>query len=209
MWERLEFLNRWYLLLVTSDLLTMLGTVLKIGIEAKNFSDYDVCSILLGTSTLLVWVGVIRYQTFFQKYNVLSTLGTHPAPSRKHSAPSGRRSGLSGRIRHVSPTLLAETSSGSRSRIFFLSPALQHFSSHPRAYKPTPWPISQPHSDFSTSPTVAITDAGKIPVLPEFQVPCYNPIFLALPILFYFQSQEPAPTSISQAYGDSSTQILQ
>ncbi|XP_033372483.1 uncharacterized protein LOC107208823 isoform X3 [Parus major] len=35
MWERLEFLNRWYLLLVTSDLLTMLGTVLKIGIEAK------------------------------------------------------------------------------------------------------------------------------------------------------------------------------
>ncbi|XP_058717792.1 mucolipin-1 [Poecile atricapillus] len=70
-WERLEFLNGWYLLLVTSDLLTVLGTVLKIGIEAKNFSDYDVCSILLGTSTLLVWVGVIRYLTFFQKYNIL------------------------------------------------------------------------------------------------------------------------------------------
>ncbi|XP_033370048.1 mucolipin-1-like [Parus major] len=73
-WERLEFLNGWYLLLVTSDLLTVLGTVLKIGIEAKNFSDYDVCSILLGTSTLLVWVGVIRYQTFFQKYNGLKLL---------------------------------------------------------------------------------------------------------------------------------------
>lgn len=28
------------------------------------------CSILLGTSTLLVWVGVIRYLSFFQKYNV-------------------------------------------------------------------------------------------------------------------------------------------
>ncbi|XP_059728185.1 mucolipin-1 isoform X2 [Haemorhous mexicanus] len=68
---RLEFLNGWYLLLVTSDLLTVLGTVLKIGIEAKNFSGYDVCSILLGTSTLLVWVGVIRYLTFFQKYNIL------------------------------------------------------------------------------------------------------------------------------------------
>ncbi|NXY80294.1 MCLN1 protein, partial [Glareola pratincola] len=27
--------------------------------------------ILLGTSTLLVWVGVIRYLTFFQKYNIL------------------------------------------------------------------------------------------------------------------------------------------
>ncbi|XP_072776106.1 mucolipin-1 isoform X8 [Taeniopygia guttata] len=69
--DRLEFLNGWYVLLVTSDLLTVLGTVLKIGIEAKNFSGYDVCSILLGTSTLLVWVGVIRYLTFFQKYNIL------------------------------------------------------------------------------------------------------------------------------------------
>ncbi|NXB39780.1 MCLN1 protein, partial [Eulacestoma nigropectus] len=69
--DRLGFLNGWYLLLVTSDLLTVLGTVLKIGIEAKNFSGYDVCSILLGTSTLLVWVGVIRYLTFFQKYNIL------------------------------------------------------------------------------------------------------------------------------------------
>uniref|UniRef100_A0A8D2PXB5 Mucolipin 1 n=1 Tax=Zosterops lateralis melanops TaxID=1220523 RepID=A0A8D2PXB5_ZOSLA len=71
LWERLEFVNGWYLLLVTSDVLTVLGTVLKIGIEAKNFSGYDVCSILLGTSTLLVWVGVIRYLTFFQKYNIL------------------------------------------------------------------------------------------------------------------------------------------
>lgn len=36
----------------------------------QNLSSYDVCSILLGTSTLLVWVGVIRYLSFFQKYNV-------------------------------------------------------------------------------------------------------------------------------------------
>lgn len=33
-------------------------------------TDYDVCSILLGTATLLVWVGVIRYLGFFRKYNV-------------------------------------------------------------------------------------------------------------------------------------------
>ncbi|XP_027527516.1 mucolipin-1-like, partial [Neopelma chrysocephalum] len=68
--DRMEFLNGWYILLVVSDVLTVLGTLMKIGIEAKNFSGYDVCSILLGTSTLLVWVGVIRYLTFFQKYNV-------------------------------------------------------------------------------------------------------------------------------------------
>ncbi|NXM75190.1 MCLN1 protein, partial [Serilophus lunatus] len=69
--DRMEFLNGWYILLVISDVLTVLGTVMKIGIEAKNFAGYDVCSILLGTSTLLVWVGVIRYLTFFQKYNIL------------------------------------------------------------------------------------------------------------------------------------------
>ena len=32
-------------------------------------SLYDVCGILLGTSTLPVWVGVLRYLSFFQKYN--------------------------------------------------------------------------------------------------------------------------------------------
>lgn len=69
--DRLEFVNGWYLLLILSDILTVSGTVMKIGIESKTFASYDVCSILLGTSTLLVWVGVIRYLSFFQKYNVL------------------------------------------------------------------------------------------------------------------------------------------
>ncbi|XP_023396254.1 mucolipin-1 isoform X4 [Loxodonta africana] len=74
-WERLEFVNGWYILLVTSDVLTISGTIMKIGIEAKNLASYDVCSILLGTSTLLVWVGVIRYLTFFHKYNHPGTSG--------------------------------------------------------------------------------------------------------------------------------------
>ncbi|XP_033927952.1 mucolipin-1 [Melopsittacus undulatus] len=69
--DRMEFLNGWYILLVISDVLTVMGTIMKIGIESKNFAGYDICSILLGTSTLLVWVGVIRYLTFFQKYNIL------------------------------------------------------------------------------------------------------------------------------------------
>ncbi|XP_027949011.1 mucolipin-1 isoform X3 [Eumetopias jubatus] len=72
LWDRLEFVNGWYILLVTSDVLTISGTIMKIGIEAKNLASYDVCSILLGTSTLLVWVGVIRYLTFFHKYNFRS-----------------------------------------------------------------------------------------------------------------------------------------
>lgn len=110
----MEFINGWFILLIISDLLTITGSFIKIGIESKviqnnalllvsylsrpapvpppleldranniiintnnlidsvlqNMSLYDVCGILLGTSTLLVWVGVLRYLSFFQKYNV-------------------------------------------------------------------------------------------------------------------------------------------
>uniref|UniRef100_A0A672M5E5 Mucolipin-1-like n=1 Tax=Sinocyclocheilus grahami TaxID=75366 RepID=A0A672M5E5_SINGR len=69
--DRMEFINGWYILLIISDVLTITGSIIKIGIELKNLSSYDQCGILLGTSTLLVWVGVIRYLTFFQKYNIL------------------------------------------------------------------------------------------------------------------------------------------
>ncbi|XP_023647774.1 mucolipin-1-like isoform X1 [Paramormyrops kingsleyae] len=69
--DRMEFINGWYILLIVSDVLTITGSFIKIGIDAKTISAYDVCGILLGTSTLLVWVGVIRYLTFFQKYNIL------------------------------------------------------------------------------------------------------------------------------------------
>ncbi|XP_074553319.1 mucolipin-1b [Halichoeres trimaculatus] len=69
--ERMEFINGWYILLIISDMFTIIGSFIKIGIESKNISSYDICGILLGTSTLLVWVGVIRYLSFFQKYNIL------------------------------------------------------------------------------------------------------------------------------------------
>lgn len=69
--DRLEFINGWYLLLIISDVLTIIASFIKIAIETKNLASYDVCSILMGTSTLLVWVGVIRYFSFFQKYNIL------------------------------------------------------------------------------------------------------------------------------------------
>ncbi|KAM6939719.1 LOW QUALITY PROTEIN: mucolipin-1a [Xenentodon cancila] len=68
--DRLEFINGWFILLIVSDIFTITGSIIKIGIESKTMSSYDLCGILLGTSTLLVWVGVIRYLTFFQKYNV-------------------------------------------------------------------------------------------------------------------------------------------
>ncbi|KAJ3600714.1 hypothetical protein NHX12_031691 [Muraenolepis orangiensis] len=69
--DRMEFINGWYILLIVSDLFTITGSFIKIAIESKSISSYDMCAILLGTSTLLVWVGVIRYLSFFQKYNIL------------------------------------------------------------------------------------------------------------------------------------------
>eukprot|EP00064_Thunnus_orientalis_P013077 superscaffoldBa00002084_g13114 len=67
--DRMEFVNGWYFLIIVSDTLTIAGSALKIGIQTKYLTNYDVCSILLGTATMLVWVGVIRYLGFFKKYN--------------------------------------------------------------------------------------------------------------------------------------------
>ncbi|XP_008332633.1 mucolipin-3-like isoform X2 [Cynoglossus semilaevis] len=69
--DRMEFVNGWYILIIVSDTLSITGSGLKIGIQTKFMTDYDVCSILLGTATMLVWVGVIRYLGFFKKYNIL------------------------------------------------------------------------------------------------------------------------------------------
>ncbi|KAK1339861.1 hypothetical protein QTO34_018419 [Cnephaeus nilssonii] len=69
--DQWEFINGWYVLVIISDLMTIIGSILKMEIQVKNITSYDLCSILLGTSTLLVWVGVIRYLGYFQKYNVL------------------------------------------------------------------------------------------------------------------------------------------
>ncbi|XP_067462306.1 mucolipin-3-like [Thunnus thynnus] len=72
--DRMEFVNGWYFLIIVSDTLTIAGSALKIGIQTKYLTNYDVCSILLGTATMLVWVGVIRYLGFFKKYNVRTSM---------------------------------------------------------------------------------------------------------------------------------------
>ncbi|XP_043377293.1 mucolipin-3 isoform X3 [Chelonia mydas] len=75
--DQMEFVNGWYILIIVSDVLTIVGSTLKMEIQAKSLTSYDVCSILLGTSTMLVWLGVIRYLGFFQKYNVRISWDLH------------------------------------------------------------------------------------------------------------------------------------
>ncbi|XP_035270780.1 mucolipin-2 isoform X4 [Anguilla anguilla] len=69
--DQKEFFNGWYILVIISDIMAIVGSILKMEIQSKSLTSYDVCSIFLGTSTLMVWVGVIRYLGYFQKYNVL------------------------------------------------------------------------------------------------------------------------------------------
>lgn len=67
----MEFVNGWYIMIIISDILTVIGSILKMEIQAKSLMSYGVCSILLGASTLLVWLGALRYLSFFPKYNLL------------------------------------------------------------------------------------------------------------------------------------------
>ncbi|XP_029285359.1 LOW QUALITY PROTEIN: mucolipin-3 [Cottoperca gobio] len=69
--DRLEFVNGWYILIIASDTFTIIGSILKIEIQTKVLTSYDVCSIFLGIGTMFVWIGVIRYMGYFKKYNIL------------------------------------------------------------------------------------------------------------------------------------------
>lgn len=71
--EKMEFFNMWYLLIIISDVLTILGSLAKLVLQNQyeGIVDYNVCSIFLGVGCLCVWIGVLRYAGFFHKYNLL------------------------------------------------------------------------------------------------------------------------------------------
>ncbi|XP_076066914.1 mucolipin-3-like isoform X3 [Oratosquilla oratoria] len=89
--EQMEFLNLWYVVICMNDVLIILGSILKIGLETEMFligriefakgstvanyegfmDTWNVCSLLLGLGNLLIWFGCLRYLGFFETYNVL------------------------------------------------------------------------------------------------------------------------------------------
>uniref|UniRef100_A0A1A7XNQ6 Uncharacterized protein n=1 Tax=Iconisemion striatum TaxID=60296 RepID=A0A1A7XNQ6_9TELE len=69
--DKFEFVSGWYIMIIISDTLTIIGSILKIEIQTKVLTSYDVCSIFLGMGTMFVWIGVIRYMGYFRKYNIL------------------------------------------------------------------------------------------------------------------------------------------
>ncbi|CAF0966426.1 unnamed protein product [Rotaria sordida] len=71
-WSELQiFYSYWYFLMIITDLMVIPGTIIKIGILFKVTDDYNAAGLLLGLSSLLSWIGILRYLSFFRKYNLL------------------------------------------------------------------------------------------------------------------------------------------
>lgn len=73
--DQCEFLNLWYVTIIINDILTVIGTAFKIQLELRNMrsssANFDYCGLMLGTGSLLAWLGVLRYIGFFQQFNIL------------------------------------------------------------------------------------------------------------------------------------------
>lgn len=66
-----EFVSLWFFVIMSSDVLTIVGSIYKMVIDQKDSDFYDVSSIFLGTAVLLVWIGLLRFLGYSKKYNIL------------------------------------------------------------------------------------------------------------------------------------------
>nr|NVI71481.1 transient receptor potential cation channel, mucolipin ortholog [Cucujiformia] len=71
--DKHKFLNLWYVMIITNDVLIIIGSSIQEQIEKEEFTSdqWNVCSVFLGLGNLLVWFGVLRYLGFFKTYNVV------------------------------------------------------------------------------------------------------------------------------------------
>ncbi|XP_067943946.1 mucolipin-3-like isoform X1 [Watersipora subatra] len=65
------FISLWFVMIVVSDVLTIIGTAFKMSLYQREFEYYDTATMLLGIAIILIWMGVMRYFEYFKKYNVL------------------------------------------------------------------------------------------------------------------------------------------
>lgn len=70
-WDYQEFVSLWFLLLMISDCLTIIGSVYKVAIDQRDSDYFNVCSLFLGIAVLLVWIGLLRFLSYFKNYNIL------------------------------------------------------------------------------------------------------------------------------------------
>ncbi|XP_013395239.1 mucolipin-3-like [Lingula anatina] len=69
--DRMQFLNLWFIMIIINDIITVIGSIFKIVLALITVDLYEMCGLTLGTGSLLVWFGVLRYLNFFEKYNIL------------------------------------------------------------------------------------------------------------------------------------------
>lgn len=77
--DQMNFLDLWIVMMAANDLLIIGGSIMKLmwerhwGSSSRSEMDLDFSgtSLLLGVGNLLVWMGLLRYLSFFRQYNVL------------------------------------------------------------------------------------------------------------------------------------------
>lgn len=71
--DRFEFVDFWLVLIVINDFMVAYATVIISSYDRRllEMDNYTICSLLLGIGNFLSWAGLLRYLSFFQKYNLL------------------------------------------------------------------------------------------------------------------------------------------
>jgi mucolipin len=71
--DRSEFIDFWLVSIIINDLMVGFATVIMTFYNGRllETDNYTLCSLLLGLGNLLSWSGLLRYLSFFKKYNLL------------------------------------------------------------------------------------------------------------------------------------------
>lgn len=71
--DRFEFIDSWLVLIIINDMMVGFATIIITFYDERllETSNYTICSLLIGVGNLLSWSGLLRYLSFFKKYNLL------------------------------------------------------------------------------------------------------------------------------------------
>ena len=78
-----EFIDGWYILILISDILVILGTIFKIDVQTRQFArigDFQNSCSFLGVGCLMCYCGILRYLGYFKGYNILVLTISHAMP---------------------------------------------------------------------------------------------------------------------------------
>lgn len=71
--ERIEFIDPWLVIIVINDIMIAGATLILTFYDDRllETNNYTLCSFLMGVGNFLSWSGLLRYLSFFKKYNLL------------------------------------------------------------------------------------------------------------------------------------------